>query len=232
MGAYAPEGSETGWEVTGSQITTWVEAGLGDTWVPFLTLPDKDKPLPETQQATQRPQLAPQQPLPPPPPDTSEAVVASEVEAPEAEEEVTDEGTLPAALLVGLRFVGIPLLVVGLIIGGMAAAKAWRRHRRRSRGRPASRIAGGWTEVTGVARDFGAEAPSGTRRETAAALDVPGATVLAHRADAAVFGPEDPTDTEAAEFWADVDAFHRDIRRRHPWHQRLRAVVSLDSWRS
>jgi hypothetical protein len=61
-----------------------------------------------------------------------------------------------------------------------------------------------------VATDFGYRPPRGrTRAETAEDLDAAlgGTTLLlARRADARVFGPEDLDDAEARRFWADVDA--------------------------
>lgn len=233
MGAVAPEGSEAGWEVKGSQVTAWIEVGLGDSWIPVQVLPNKDKPLPQTQEVKQRPKLAPQQPLPPPPPDPSEAVNASEVDAPDAQEEPDTGWKIPQVVLTALKLVGIPLLIVGSLIGGMALAKALRRRRRRTTGEPAHRIAGGWAEVRGVASDYGSQLPPyATRRETAAAIESGAATLLADRADAAVFGPEQPTDEQAEQYWRDVEAFHGALREEHPWHRRLRALLSFNSWRS
>ena len=45
-------------------------------------------------------------------------------------------------------------------------------------------------------------------------------------------GPLPPSDTQAEEFWGHVDQFHRDIRASHPWYRRLRAILSINSWRS
>lgn len=232
MGAKAPDGSEAGWEVKGSDMTAWIEVGLGDAWIPVEVLPDRNKPLPQTQEVKPRPQLAPQQPLPPPPPDTSEAINASDVDTPDAEEENDGGWKIPPAVLTAVKFIGIPLLVVGSVIGGMALAKALRRRRRRTSGEAATRIAGGWAEVRGVARDYGSQLPPyGTRREAAAAIDSTGATLLADRADEAVFGPEQPSDEHAEQYWRDVEAFHDALRKEHPWHRRLRALLSLNSWR-
>jgi hypothetical protein len=233
MGALAPAGSEEGWEVKGSDVTAWIEVALGESWIPVQVLPEKNKPLPQTQEVQQRPQLAPQQPLPPPPPDTSEAISASDVEAPESQEEPEGGWKIPAGVLTAAKFIGIPLLIAGSLIGGMALAKASRRRRRRSTGAGVHRIAGGWSEVRDLARDYGSPVPvHGTRREAAAAIQADGATLLANRADEAVFGPEQPDDGQAEQYWQQVDEFHTALRQGYPWYRRLQAVLSLNSWRS
>lgn len=234
MGTRAADAGQE-WEVTGDDITAWIEVGMGDAWLPFDVVPSKDKPLPTNEPIKQRPQLAPQQPLPPPPPDTSEAVSASDVDPPEAEEEDGSAGgwKIPAGALLAAKLIGVPLMIAGLLIGLMVGAKALRRSRRRRIGEPSTRIAGGWDEVTGIARDFGHDLPRrGTRQEVATAFGAPTATALADQADEAVFGPDSPRDDHAEAFWSQVEQFHRDVRKQHPWHQRLRATMSIKSWRA
>jgi hypothetical protein len=74
----------------------------------------------------------------------------------------------------------------------------------------ADRISGGWDQIVDRATDLGYRAARRrTRTETASDVDehFGGATVvLARRADARVFGPEDIDEAETERFWADVDA--------------------------
>jgi hypothetical protein len=96
----------------------------------------------------------------------------------------------------------------------------------------ASQIAGAWAELIDQARDLGHALPSGhTRREQATLLDVPEATVLASRADAAIFAPADATDAEVSEYWTEIEGFSHMLRAGFSrWH-RWRATCSLRSLR-
>jgi hypothetical protein len=89
-------------------------------------------------------------------------------------------------------------------------------------------VAGGWVELLDVAADAGVSLPSGaTRREQARLLEVLAqpATV----ADRLVFGPDQPTDTDADAFWQDVDRTRREMLAGLSSMQRARARLSLRS---
>ena len=100
------------------------------------------------------------------------------------------------------------LLVVGTIVG----LKAWRRRRRRAAARASARVVGGWRELVDHARDLGQPVPVGaglTRRQQAPHVATPAALDLARTADGIVFGPADPDEAVAAEFWSMVDEERR-----------------------
>lgn len=110
-------------------------------------------------------------------------------------------------LLAVLRWVGPPLLVVLLVVGGITGAKAWRRRRRRARGPATTRIAGGWREAIDHARDLGHQVPlSATRQEQTLAVGRTELVALSAGADRAIFGPGEPSQDDVAAYWKQVDA--------------------------
>ena len=99
----------------------------------------------------------------------------------------------------------MPLLLIALL-------KSRRRKARFSDGHPAERVGGGWNEVVSLATDMGAAVDTrATRRESAVVLGeaFPGTagttTLLAHRADASIFGAGQPSEAEVQEYWTIVD---------------------------
>lgn len=111
-----------------------------------------------------------------------------------------------------LRWVGPPLGLVLLVVGGITGAKALRRRRRRTRGPVTTRIAGGWREAVDHARDLGHVVPlAATRQEQTLALGRSELTALSSTADRAIFGPGEPTPEEAATFWKQVDASRKEL---------------------
>ena len=151
---------------------------------------------------------------------------------------------------------GGPLLVLLLLVAAITGAKGWRRSRRRRAERPSARVAGGWRELVDHARDLGLRIPIRglTRREQARLLDraeesahrsgggaetsgrrsrpvsdrtrVARAPALARTADGHVFGPLPPSDTEAAAYWAEVDAARRELSRGVGRRRRMWAAIS------
>jgi len=59
----------------------------------------------------------------------------------------------------------------------------------------------------------------------------PTTTLLAHRADATVFGAGVPSDEEVSQFWAEVDDVVVTMRAGVPWRRRVAARLSLRSVR-
>lgn len=209
---------EASWTVRGADATAWVEvpfAGAG--WVAFDPTPDDQR---IEQQPDPQPEVAPRAQVlqPPPPPQPPQEITADDVDQGDADHNDADssndapeqDSRWLRTVLVVTAWVGIPLLIVGTPMALVLWLKARRRDRRRSAASVADRFSGGWDQILDVATDFGYQAPRGrTRTETAQDLDAAlgGATVLlARRADARVFGPEELDDAEAQRFWADVDA--------------------------
>lgn len=244
---------------TGADIEAWVEidfAGVG--WVPFDPTPDETRtPSRSTPQDRSQPQPQVRQPPPPPqdpvhPPDddTEQARTEDTQQELPADEAWRQVFLVSAAVAVPLAVLVLPLLLI-------AAAKERRRRRRRTTGDPVTRVVGGWDEVLDRARDLRHVPPAtATRRETAVALaesfaavapvpargehsvrrrrsDPVGGPVagLAAGADAAVFGPGEPTPEQVQTYWRQVDVALAAMRSAVPRRQRWRTRWSTASLR-
>ena len=233
MGFEVPEGKEGTVEITGEDVTAWVEVAFEDIgWVRFDPAPDDDdeptEPLPEEVDEP-LPQVA--QPPPPPaePPSPPPGAMSDDSEK---EEDLPEPTSWAVYVGIGLTPVALVLLAVLAVL----LVKGRRRERRRTSGTPPARIDGGWQEILDLMADQGRRPdPLLTRAETAARLDaeIPamGAPLLASRADRAVFGPDDLAQDVAEEYWTHVMAARRSMSAAVPWHRRLRAAVSLRSFR-
>jgi hypothetical protein len=217
---FAPKEPEPGEStvVHGSDVTAWVEVPfVGVGWVAFDPTPDDQR---TAQVPDPEPEVAPRAQVlqPPPPPQPPQDAKTADVDQGNTDDRKDDDqndqdessdSILGALVVIGL-WVGIPLLLVGGPIGLILWLKARRRTRRRTEPVMADRISGGWDQIVDRATDLGYRAARRrTRTETASDVDehFGGATVvLARRADARVFGPEDIDEAETERFWADVDA--------------------------
>jgi hypothetical protein len=180
---------------------------------------------------------------PPPPPQPPQEITTDEVNRSQNDQndqdnqndDASDSGAVVRTILLVTAWVGSALLVIGGPIALILWLKARRRRRRQEAAVVADRFAGGWDQIVDVATDLGYGAASGrTRTETAADLDATfgGSTVLlARRADARVFGPEELDDGQARQFWADVDAAVLGLSSGRSRWRRLRAALSLRSLR-
>ena len=227
--------------VHGSDVTAWVEVPFeGVGWVPFDPTPDDQR---AAQQPDPQPEVAPRAQVlqPPPPPQPPQDARTADVNQGDTDNrkdnpDNTDHGDsiLGTILTIGL-WVGFPLLLVGVPIGLILLFKARRRKRRRSAPVMSDRISGGWDQIVDRAADLGFRpAQRLTRTETAAEVDehLGGSTkVLARRADARVFGPENVDESEAERFWADVDAALLGLNAGKSRWRRLRAALSTVSLR-
>lgn len=222
--------------VQGKDVHAWVELHVaGGAWV---TVPDTafmpDSTKKPDQEPPQQVQDTAATPVPPPnaahPPTSDAETHATHVVA----------GPLPPgtggslawllSLLMGIIKLLSPLLAVAAIYGAAYAFKARRRHRRRTRGSPVSRYSAGWRELTDYARDLGLSVPDfSTRRVQAIALAAYDVADLAWSADVMVFGPEDPTEHQAADYWNQVEEARRAMARASRRHRRLLATLSLRS---
>lgn len=234
MGFKVPDGTEGTASITGEDVTAWVEVAFEDVgWVRFDPSPDTDDtPTQSTPTTVDEPLPQVAQPPPPPaePPNPPPGAMSEETDDEEDESEPTSSW---------LVYLGLGLLPVALVLLAALAvviAKTVRRRRRRSRGTLPDRVDGGWQEILDLLTDLG-RAPNSvmTRAEIAAQLDgdVPaaGAAALAARADRAVFGPDDLPEEAAGEYWDQVTEARRSMTAAVPWHRRLRAAVSLRSFR-
>ena len=240
LGAVVPEGGR----VTGRDVQAWVELRAADgSWrtLPterfMSTTPPADQ-VPETNTPMSGTVIPPPNPIPPPS-DAGEQSDADlkERKATRKKADEDEEGLIPGVpSWVGavLTYVGLPVLLVGLLLGAVVGLKAWRRHRRRSAEPASARVVGAWRELVDHARDLGQVVPLGpsvTRREQSVGIVSGQAGTLARRADSSVFGPRAPEEAAAATYWQSIDDERRAMSEQVTRGQRLRAAISLRSLR-
>ena len=226
--------------VTAADVSAWVEveAADGRTW---LTIPaSRFNPTTRPNNQTQKQP----QPKPPvgnvvPPPtqgrpktNLNDSGVANAAASDKHQVTTSAAWSLPGWVVTMITWIAPSLGIIAVLGALIVGAKAARRQRRRTRGTPAERLAYGWHEVLDRARDLGAPVLAGrTRREQAhelAAIDV---AELARHADAAVFGPEEPTDADAGMYWSQVLAARKRMTAGLSRARRARAALSLASLR-
>lgn len=236
MGYYPDEEGEgdATFEATGDDVHAWVEvnfAGVG--WMTFDPTPPEDK-VPNDQNTKPRADPKPQVLQPPPPPQEPVDLPPTLPDDRKGEEETFDVlGLIGVILAVG----GIVLAILLVFAAPFIVVGAWKaatRRARRNAAEPTDRISGGWDEVTDRAVDYGARLDAGGTRieegaSLAATLELPRAARLAERADAVIFGPDDPTPEDVDAFWAEVDQIVGGLGSDASFFRRLRARLSLRS---
>ena len=227
--------STTSLEITGGEVAAWTEVHTAAGWISIDATPPVDQTVatpqpPSAGQPLYRTQVPPSPPSAQPSlekPFESETKAADPPEKPEAP---APSGGVPTAVLVGGAVVGLPLLLFGLVVGVITWLKLRRRKRRRTTGATHERIANGWQEFTDNAVDIGKPVPTTATRREAAQFVAPGSVALAERADAAVFGPAQPTDDEVDRYWTDLtaqlDAMHSELS----FTERIKARLSISSF--
>jgi hypothetical protein len=235
-----PEG---GGVVKGKDVHAWVEVHAADgSWVRIPTsefMPDTskkpDKIPPQQQQDSSAAVVPPPNSVRPP----------SSLDSPDQQQTRVDRRTSNKsaggggsnaflhALGAIVTYGGPPIAAIVVPVLLIIGLKNMRRKRRRTRGVASTQVAAGWREIVDFARDLGRPVPGGqTRREDARSLGPLGLTPLAASADSVVFGPEQPTPDAAAWYWSEVERTRRDITQGLTRWQRLRAAVSLRSFRT
>ncbi len=217
--------------VVGSDISAWIEVASTEGWVtidPNPPVRDIPAQAPEDPSVVSRPQSV----VPPVLPDPAEL---RDLAPPESLSEDPPEPFNPLlAFLVAVATVAAwSILGLGVVLSPfllIVAAKARRRHLRRTRSTPLDRIRGGWREFSDAALDHGIDVPAGVTRTELAAL-VPGTEpmTVAVAVDRAVFCPERPGNAEAEEVWTAVTELRHSLGARSRRTDRLRALVSLRS---
>ncbi len=233
--------------VHGRDVQAWVEVAFaGYGWVPFDPTPPRSR-TPDDEQVRSPADPQPQVVQPPDTPQDSVRDPRDTAAQPSVDDRTEERSAWPlwARVLawVGVGMAGLAVLLAPMLV--VLAVKAGRRHRRRRARTNAAAVAGGWDEVLDVAIDLERPArPRATRREAAAELAErfvvpvdqepvgPALQRLAHTADRAVFAPGAPTRAEVGEYWAQVDAVVRALRRHVPWASRTRSRVSVRSLRA
>jgi hypothetical protein len=220
--------------VRGEDVCAWVELQVGDgEWkalLPSSFIPPRDQKWTK-----------------PPPPKvvtgtTSQVPPANPERAPSWLDVVVDpnqniqvtenpwiENLIQMALWV-VRIAGPPISLILLFIIVVVTAKAIRSQRRRGTGPLTTRIAGGWKELTDLARDMGYQVPAGaTRREQSAAIGVEGLRAVAEAADQAVFSAGNPDQGQVTGFWLLVKAARKSMMKSVKFFKRWKTRLSLRS---
>lgn len=225
-------------KVRGKDVHAWVEVYAADgTWhaLPHTAfMPDRSK-KPDQQEPDPIQDLNAQV-VPPPaasrPPGSTDILANADAGAQgTTPEPPVSSFRLPQWALTALRLVGFP---VGILVafGSVVILAKWvRRRRRRRRGSATTRLAAGWQELVDRATDLGMTLPvETTRREQGRLLTGAGLAELADTADAGVFGPGEPTESDIAAYWHRVATARKQMGAAHPTRTRLRAAVSLRSF--
>lgn len=218
-------------EITGSDITAWVEVATNrfgwvalDPTPPLREIPEEEPEQPAT--VTQ-----PQAPVQPP---EVEPDVPDEQFPPEAVQD-EPESSNPWLALLGRIAVGLGLLaaVAAIILSPFLTilAAKWRRRRLRRKAPTAlERITGGWQEFHDAALDHGySPGAAPTRLEVAQAVGGTQPYVLAAVVDRVVFAPGEPRDSEAEQLWAAIDELRFNLGADRTRWERVKAAVSLRS---
>jgi hypothetical protein len=239
LGARVPAGGV----VTGAEVEAWVELQVADgSWRTLPTELFMDDDRPAEQQTTRRQQLSgsvvpPPAPIPPPSTageqnDADMKVRKSRSTAKDAEDQIA--GQVPEWLGRLVRFVGVPLVAVTILMSSVVVAKLLRRRRRRMRPKVSARFVGAWRELVDHARDLGQPIPVGvgvTRREQSFEIVSPGARTLAHQADSQVFGPRVPRPRDAEAYWRQVDKEREAMSASVSWWKRFKAALNVTTFK-
>lgn len=222
--------------VVGADMSAWIEVETAQYgWVTIDPTPP-EREIPERVPEEPTEVARPQSPVQPP-------VLDRDVEDQLAPDAAQDEGETVDPLLELLRrvltvFAWTALCVVLLLSPFLAiiGAKLRRRHLRRTALSARQRISGGWREFADAVLDHGfAPPPGATRVEYAQTVGGVPPLRLAVAADRAVFGPSEPSASDAMHVWRSVEELRRGLDRGLTRRQRLRARISLRSltgWRT
>lgn len=230
---FAPEAAGPGGEtlVRGSDVTAWIEVETAEHgWVAIDPVPP-ERTIPDEEPQDPTPVSRPDSIVPPPAdrPDPREERTEAETTA---EEPVAPDLALQTLLQV-LRVVGVSVLVVLVVLSPfllVLAAKARRRHLRRTSSTALGRIRGGWDEFHDLVVDHGLPVPAAaTRSEVAAVVGTLPARVLAAVVDRAVFSPGRPAEADAERVWTTVDELRGALSTGRTRRERLRARLSVRS---
>lgn len=232
---------------TGHDTHLWVEVPFeGVGWLPFDPTPPRDQ-IPQTELPTPQPKPRPQVLQPPEPPqDPAQAPpdVTDEDDQKKDDPNRWWEWLVFAATVVGISFLVLLPFVTLVVIKAVRAA------RRRKRGRQDRRAAAAWEEVIDHATDLGVTVDTEiTRHEQASRIEAhldgreapqntgfvrysEQRTVLGELAaelDTAIFGAALVNEEQTQRIWERAKHAIVLMKRRLPWHRRLRAVFSTKS---
>ena len=195
--------------IKGKDIGAWVEVETTDGWLALpieLYIPDRSRTPEQTPPDTTTHDQAMQVPPPNPaePPSTLDDL-ATQANAGHGQQPPAKNPGLPAWAMPAI-YGGAAVIVLLLILALLGGAKLVRAHRRRTRGSPAQRIAGGWRELLDRARDMGSVVLIGplTRKEQAERLGMAPLTAMVPLTDRVMFGPDAPDTAAVAAYWQGI----------------------------
>ncbi|MEN2740190.1 transglutaminase domain-containing protein [Microbacterium sp. X-17] len=220
----------------GADMSAWIEVqDASGTWTPIDVTPQHEHPIAPDLQDRRDPQNVTDVP-----PENAQTVLPPDSNPVEraAEQPSSDLPADLSGLWATLRIGGIAVLLLVVLAAPFLAilvAKLLRRRARRRAGPAGDRVTGGWDEYVDAAVDHGGPLPAAETRQELAALYDPAATgagtALATWADRSVFSPVTADDAESRRFWELVDAERARLARESGWWARLRARLSLRSFR-
>ncbi len=228
---FAPQGPAGTIEVTGSDVSAWIEVDTAQYgWVTIDPNPPA-RPIPaeEPQDPTK---IARPQSVVPPPADKSDP--NQNQTTPDTSQTVPD-GLDPVlvVLLQVLRVAGTVVLIAVILAAPfllVIAAKLRRRRIRRRADSALQRIRGGWDEFEDAVIDHGLRPPpAATRSEVAGVVGTLPSRLLAAVADRAVFAPDDADPVDADRVWDAVGELRASLDLGLNRRRRLLALISLRS---
>ncbi|WP_157487895.1 MULTISPECIES: transglutaminaseTgpA domain-containing protein [unclassified Leifsonia] len=220
--------------VTGDDVAAWIEVqDSTGAWVSLDPNPDP-RDVPPQKEEEPIPVSRPQVVLPPPLEEPQLSEPAPDPQSAPTDVEPPVDPTLALVLLIG-RIGAWTALALALLLSpflAIVAAKVRRRRYRRRTGSTVDRIAGGWREFADLAVDHGYPlSPAATRAENAAVVGGGRPLLLARDVDRAVFAPGTPPSADADHVWREVDELRGTLDAGRSRWQRLRARISLRSFR-
>ena len=216
---------EAAHELTGADVTAWLEVATVDGWVALDATPTRTElPAEEETESTAVPR--PENAVPP-----SEEL---EDAADRPDEAATEQPPTPDTGLAGLFAVlgalGLGLGVLLLLAAPLLivlAAKALRRRRRVEAPGQRERIIGSWLQARDLLVDHGYRlAPGVTRGRLVEEFPVPALVQLAGWADHAAYAPEVPSEHRAELAWRAQRSFEESLLGRLSRWQRFRVAAS------
>ena len=228
---FAPQGSASRLEVTGADVSAWIEVDTAQYgWVTIDPNPPT-RPIPAEQPHDPNKVARPETIVPPP---SNQAQPQQTQTAPDASQ--NQSNTIDPVLLVVLQvlkvtgIVALVLLILAAPFLLIVAAKLRRRRLRRRAGSPLQRIRGGWDEFEDSVVDHGLQPPpSATRSEVAGVVGTLPSRVLAAVADRAVFAPGEVDPADADRVWDAVADLRASLDAPLTRRKRALAMISLRS---
>jgi hypothetical protein len=228
---FAPQGSASTLEVTGADVSAWIEIDTAQYgWITVDPNPPQ-RPIPAEQPQDPTKIARPQSVVPPPADKVDPKESQTTPDTTQSEPDALDPALV--VLLQVLRIGGFVLLILLILAAPfllIIAAKVRRRGIRRRADSALQRIRGGWDEFADAVVDHGFQPPpAATRSEVAGVVGTLPSRVLAAVADRAVFAPDEADPADADRVWDAVGDLRASLDHGLNRRQRLLALVSLRS---